>query len=71
MPRKFRYRSRVYEEIPTQAPKFRVGDRVHEFGDPEIGTVEFFRRDGRACIRWGGGTREWLHQDSLCGPLAP
>jgi hypothetical protein len=69
MMRKLKYRSRVYDELPTQEPRFQVGDVVHEIGTGVIGVVEYLRRDGQACIRWPSGTRNWLPQSSLCGPL--
>jgi hypothetical protein len=61
---------RSYSEVFTTALKFHPGDLVHTIDGGEIGTVEYIRsRDGFACIQWPSGTREWVHQDGLCGPL--
>jgi uncharacterized protein YodC (DUF2158 family) len=71
MPRRLRYRSRGFDPVPEQPPAFGIGDLVHTRDGGELGTVEFIRRDGMVCLRWLSGTREWLHQSVLCGPLVP
>jgi hypothetical protein len=69
MLRKLKFQSKGFDPVPEQAPKFAVGDCVHAVDDGEIGTVEYLRRDGLACIQWRSGTREWVHQSVLCGSL--
>ena len=59
-----------FSDAVTPATKFRAGDIVHDKVGGEIGVVEFARSDGRCCVQWPSGTREWIHEDSLCGPLA-
>jgi len=69
MKRKSPWTYRRSNEAPLVELKFHVGDVVHEVGDSELGTIEFIRRDGFACIQWKSGSKEWLSQDVLCGPL--
>ena len=65
----FGQKRRAYQPIVAVEVRFAVGDRVHALHGGEIGTIEFCRKDGFCCIQWPCGTREWLSQDGLCGPL--
>jgi hypothetical protein len=63
---------RPFAEEPMPAPaRFRIGDRVHAVDDGTVGHIEYVRAsDGMCCLQWPSGTREWLHESALCGPLA-
>jgi hypothetical protein len=54
---------------PSQPPRFMVGDKVHALDDGSVGVIQFIRKDGWYCLEWPTGSREWLPQDRLCGPL--
>lgn len=60
---------RSYAEVVSTPARFAVGDLVHTVDGGEIGTVAYVRRDGMINITWPSGTREWRHQDHLCGPI--
>jgi hypothetical protein len=68
--RKLKFRTTPVVEPMTQVEaRFVIGDVVHALDTGDVGRVEFVRRDAMICVQWGTGSREWLPQDQLCGPL--